>query len=215
MENVQILTNYVRISERLIAGWRSESEVLEVWLAEARASDLQLESWGFKDGGGVFQSICFCYTFRHSTKSHYNLSKNMIQCKMFLFCFFVFFLHCDSSNIGKTRLGDKEAELFAAAAAAAWRDWCDRSSLLFWFQPGEAASELERGWRWTCSEQRGTRQQTTQTTVRLWRHGLHLRGGSGCLSSSSPAAPTLHSLCDRGLLINKKGLKKEECQVLE
>lgn len=129
MENVQILTNYVRISERLIAGWRSESEVVEVWLAEARASDLQLESWGFKDGGGLFQSICFCYTFRHSTKSHYNLSKKTWFSAKCLFCFFFFALWF-LIHRQNTRLGDKKKqELFAAAAA--WRDRCDRSSLFF------------------------------------------------------------------------------------
>lgn len=101
VENVQILTNYVRISERFIAGWRSESEVLEVWLAEARASERATCSSspeGSRMGLG-FSKASVPVIHLDIVPSHITtFQKNMIQCKMFLFCF----LHCDSSNIGKT-----------------------------------------------------------------------------------------------------------------
>lgn len=85
MENVQILTNYARISEWFIAGRCSESEVLEVWLAEVRKATYSSSPEGSTRGLGFSKVSVLLYTFRHSTKSLYNLSKNMIQCKIFFF----------------------------------------------------------------------------------------------------------------------------------
>lgn len=145
-----------------------------------RASHLRLESWGFKDGAVFLQSVCPVTHF-HKVPSHITtfFQKNMIQCKMVCCCFF--FLHRDSLNVGKTHDWDtKRSRNYLLMRIT----WLVRLFLVFVFFNSNLTrrlEKLERGWRWRWRKQRGTLQQTTQTTVRLWRHVRLPCGGSGRL----------------------------------